>query len=81
MLFRSKQSLYRFRRADVELYRQVCALLVRGGARAVALETSFRAVPSIQKFVNAAFEPVMADGVTGYVPLSPHREDYAAQLG
>lgn len=80
-----KQSLYRFRRADVEIYRQVCDLLVAGGARAVTLETSFRALPSMQRFVNAAFEPIMAGGAGGagaaggYVPLAPYRDEYDAQ--
>src|SRR6185295_16842719 len=72
-----KQSIYRFRRADVELYRRVCDLLVRGGARPVKLTTSFRSVPSIQRLVNAAFEPIMAPA--GYVPLMPHREECAGQ--
>jgi ATP-dependent helicase/nuclease subunit A len=72
-----KQSIYRFRRADVGIYRDVCERLVKGGARAITLTTSFRSVPEIQACVNAAFAPVMTgDPVTlqaNYVRLSPHR--------
>jgi ATP-dependent exoDNAse (exonuclease V) beta subunit len=72
-----KQSIYRFRRADVAIYREVCERLVAGGARRVTLTTSFRGVPGIQAVVNAAFAPVMdGDRATlqaDYVPLNPHR--------
>ena len=54
-----KQSIYRFRRADVGVYRQVTEQLARHGVASLALTTSFRAVPSIQRFVNHAFAPLM----------------------
>jgi ATP-dependent helicase/nuclease subunit A len=73
-----KQSIYRFRRADVAVYREVCELLQRRGATLVHLNTSFRSVPELQTFVNAAFAPVMTgDEVTlqaAYVPLAPNRD-------
>jgi ATP-dependent exoDNAse (exonuclease V) beta subunit len=72
-----KQSIYRFRRADVGIYRDVCARLKECGATLVNLTTSFRSVPGIQACVNAAFAPVMTgDAFTlqaDYVPLSPFR--------
>jgi len=72
-----KQSIYRFRRADVAIYREVCERLIAAGARHVTLSTSFRGVPGIQAVVNAAFAPVMdGDRATlqaDYVPLNPHR--------
>jgi ATP-dependent exoDNAse (exonuclease V) beta subunit len=74
-----KQSIYRFRRADVGIYRQVCERLEHCGARRLKLTTSFRGVPQIQACVNAAFAPVMTgDAATlqaDYVPLSPHRSE------
>ena len=60
-----KQSIYRFRRADVDVYRRVCEMLVERGATPVELRRSFRSVPNIQHLVNAAFEPVM-DGDRRY---------------
>src|SRR5687768_13808645 len=67
-----KQSIYRFRRADVGIYREVCDRLEQCGARVERLTTSFRSVPRLQACVNAAFAPVMTgDAVTlqaSYVP-------------
>jgi ATP-dependent exoDNAse (exonuclease V) beta subunit len=74
-----KQSIYRFRRVDVGMYREVKELLENRGALCVQLTTSFRGVPSLQNAVNAAFAPVMTgDAATlqaEYVPLSPQRTD------
>jgi ATP-dependent exoDNAse (exonuclease V) beta subunit len=74
-----KQAIYRFRRADVELYEQVKKRLVTDGAKLLYLTTSFRAVPSIQSFVNAAFAPAIAASQGGihpaYVPLEPSRPE------
>src|SRR5262245_20020800 len=70
-----KQAIYRFRRADVETYREVYELLKARGAEPAFLRTSFRAVPAIQRAVNAAFEPLMTgDRETlqaEYVALDP----------
>lgn len=78
-----KQSIYRFRRADVGAYRRIASGLAKSGAMAVTLQTSFRSVPAIQHFVNAAFQPDM-DGdedalQADYVPLLRHREDTPEQ--
>ncbi len=54
-----KQSIYRFRRADVGVYHAICRQLVDAGARRVPLSTSFRSVPAIQRAVNAAFSQHM----------------------
>ena len=78
-----KQSIYRFRRADVQIYRDVCQRLVGAGATPLELTTSFRSVPQIQACVNAAFAPLMSgDSATlqaAYVPLSPDRLDIKGQ--
>ena len=75
-----KQSIYRFRRADVGVYQDVCERLVSAhGARRVTLRTSFRSLPGIQRLVNAAFAPVMTGDrrvlQADYVPLAPFRSD------
>ena len=51
-----KQSIYRFRRADVGTYQIVKEQLLKRGAVPVYLRTSFRGTPAIQQFVNVAFE-------------------------
>jgi ATP-dependent helicase/nuclease subunit A len=78
-----KQSIYRFRRADVGIYRGVYEMLETIGAKKVTLRTSFRARPNIQRAVNTAFEPVMTGDPHGlqaaYVPLEPFRSDFEGQ--
>lgn len=78
-----KQSIYRFRRADVGVYQDVRDQLARHGARCLELTTSFRSVPTIQRVVNAGFAPAMqGDRIAlqaDYVALSPARGDHAGQ--
>ena len=68
-----KQSIYRFRRADIILYQELCASLNSKGVDTVYLTHSFRAVKAIQDTVNAAFgRRIQSNAVTGqpaYVPL------------
>jgi len=69
-----KQSVYKFRRADVVLYRDIRDGLAQRGAAVVQLTTSFRALRPIQQLVNAAFETEMQDdavsGQAAYAPLN-----------
>ena len=68
-----KQSIYRFRRADVALYQDVKRRLLERGAALEHLTVSFRATPEIQAMVNAAFAPLMpSESPTqpAYSPLS-----------
>src|SRR5262249_40023825 len=78
-----KQSIYRFRRADVGIYQEVKALLQPRGAAVLRLTSSFRAVPSVQRLVNAAFAPrIVEDAATlqaGYVPLAAYRDERPGQ--
>jgi len=73
-----KQSIYRFRRADVALYESIKQRLVAGGASLLYLTKSFRSTPAIQGAVNAAFEAVMTGNAAGtqarYVALEPDRK-------
>ncbi len=72
-----KQAIYRFRGTDVGTYWLVCHLIAAADGRVLQLTKSYRSVPAIQKFVNAAFEAEMiADERTlqaGYVPLAEKR--------
>ncbi len=72
-----KQSIYRFRRADVALYERVKKHLVTKGAEVLNLTTSFRSSPSIQRAVNTAFAQRMVGqpGQATYVPLSPFKSE------
>ncbi len=68
-----KQSIYRFRRADVETWRQVAPLFPSGARK--TLTTSFRAGPGLVSFVNAVFSRVFAEceepWEVSYAPLAP----------
>jgi len=75
-----KQSIYRFRRADVQLYETIKERLSARGASQLYLTRSFRSAPDIQGAVNAAFERVMTGGGQArYVALERHREGVAGQ--
>ena len=58
-----KQSIYKFRRADVTLYQHVCGAFEGCGVRRIVLTKSYRSVRGIQQFVNAAFGPEMTGDV------------------
>ncbi len=70
-----KQSIYRFRRADIAVYAETEEVLVDETTR---LTTNFRSVPGILAWVNHLFEAEMGEGRPGvqpaYVPLDPARE-------
>jgi ATP-dependent helicase/nuclease subunit A len=77
-----KQSIYRFRRADVSLYQGVKQLLLMHGAQLEHLTVSFRATPAIQAMVNAAFAPLMSEESgtqPAYAPLTPYRAEPGTQ--
>ena len=74
-----KQSIYKFRRADIVLYRKVRDALIDRGVGFVKLTRSFRSVRNIQQFVNAAFETEMTgdvdSGQADWAPLEQDRAD------
>ncbi len=71
-----KQSIYRFRRADVAFYQALKHRLLQDGAELLHLSKSFRSDPRIQRLVNAAFGPRMQGGTQAeYVPLTPVRAE------
>ena len=77
-----KQSIYRFRGADVAHYLRVKERLVAAGAVELNLTSNFRSVPEICEFVNQAMAPVfeIALGIqplarqVRYLPLHAVRE-------
>jgi ATP-dependent exoDNAse (exonuclease V) beta subunit len=78
-----KQSIYKFRRADVVLYGNVCEALASRGVARINLTKSFRAVRPIQHLVNAAFAPEMTGdrdrGQARYAPLEEYTAAYDKQ--
>jgi ATP-dependent helicase/nuclease subunit A len=77
-----KQSIYRFRRADIRAYEAIKSQLAAHGVECLTLTTSFRSVATIQRVVNAAFAPVMTGPNVHqphYASLTEHRPDTDAQ--
>ncbi len=78
-----KQAIYRFRGTDVETYWRVRDQLGLQGGRTLQLTTSYRSVPPIQRFVNAAFERHMVENrqtlQAGYVALAQDRDGDPSQ--
>jgi ATP-dependent exoDNAse (exonuclease V) beta subunit len=71
-----KQSIYRFRRADIETYEKARERLISRGA-GVNIVQNFRTVPSILSWVNRIFSDLIQPSEEGayqpsYVPLVPH---------
>jgi ATP-dependent helicase/nuclease subunit A len=77
-----KQSIYRFRRADVALYQSVKRHLLERGAALGYLSVSFRATTEMQRMINAAFAPLMpveSASQPAYAALEPSRTDAPPQ--
>ncbi len=74
-----KQSIYRFRRADIALYAETEDHLA---SVPVSLSTNFRSVPGVVAWVNDVFGAAMGNGEPGvqpaYRPLVPHRSELSA---
>ncbi len=72
-----KQSIYRFRRADIELYEKAQEVFAD---RPLHLTENFRSVAWIVRFVNSLFAPWMesadAIGQPAYTPLTAYIDDH-----
>ncbi len=67
-----KQSIYRFRRADVGVFITMAQKIVGAGGKDVALVENYRSTSDILAFANTLFSSVM-DGA-GAHPLPPHAD-------
>ena len=66
-----KQSIYRFRRADIQIYKQAKQVLERSG-QGLVIRQNFRSSGSVIRAVNDLFAPQMNDAQpyqANYVPL------------
>ncbi|MCC7263378.1 MAG: UvrD-helicase domain-containing protein [Candidatus Latescibacteria bacterium] len=80
-----KQSIYRFRRADVETCARVRQRLAQSGGQVVELNTSFRAAGPLCAWLNQVFAPLFAAQPPPYqasfAPLVPHRTQGGDPVG
>ena len=73
-----KQSIYRFRRADMEVFESVGQLIEESGGEAVILTKNFRSLDLICDWCDEAFAPIfddpdLADLQASYTPFDPQR--------
>jgi ATP-dependent helicase/nuclease subunit A len=59
-----KQSIYRFRRADIDIYNRVRETIKRNGGQVVTLTTSFRARPVLCDWTNEVFSQLLPPEAT-----------------
>ncbi len=73
-----KQSIYRFRGADIDAYSRAVRAVERGGGAVLELRSNFRSVPRIVEPLNTLFESSFAgDGRFDppFAPITAARED------
>ncbi len=61
-----KQSIYRFRGADVSVFKSLNGELIREGGRAIELNVNYRSVPGLISFYNRLFHRVMSNAGRPY---------------
>lgn len=61
-----KQAIYRFRRADIDIYNEAKKLVSNSGGRLLYLTTNFRSVQAIGKWVNSVFKELLPANATPY---------------
>jgi ATP-dependent helicase/nuclease subunit A len=60
-----KQSIYRFRRADVAMYDRVCGIVAREPHLEARLSANFRSVPALIDWFNGCFARVLGNSPDG----------------
>ncbi|MBT5872567.1 MAG: UvrD-helicase domain-containing protein [Candidatus Latescibacteria bacterium] len=72
-----KQSIYRFRRADMDIFRFVSERIIATGGIHLQLSTSFRSFDGVCDWINSAFEALSSDSLpefqAEFTPLIKHR--------
>jgi ATP-dependent helicase/nuclease subunit A len=74
-----KQSIYRFRRADIVTYNEVKRIIEASGGQVLNLSCNFRTLPPILDWVNGCFRARFRNPATEYSPryvdLEPGRQN------
>lgn len=73
-----KQSIYRFRRADIDIYNLVKKIFSESGGEVLNLYSNFRSLPFMQELVEKIFKGILPAGETRYqakyFPLNTERK-------
>ena len=73
-----KQSIYRFRRADIVTYNTVKDIIAQSGGRVVSLSTNFRTTSTIVDWANTVFDSEFPDAADDYSPCHVALEPWRA---
>lgn len=65
-----KQSIYRFRRADILTYNRVRSIIERVGGQVVPLTTNFRSTKSVIDWINGCFDTVFPESGNDHSPAN-----------
>ena len=80
-----KQSIYRFRRADIDIYQRVRACILASGGQVATLTACFRSVPALCDWANLAFNALFPTEPTpqqpGFARLQAGRPDKGPAFG
>ena len=80
-----KQSIFRFRRADIDIYNRVARRIVDTGGEVLPLTANFRSLPAVCHLANTVFPPLFAAYMQPYSPsfnpLDPVRDDSECPAG
>ncbi len=72
-----KQSIYRFRRADIDIYNRVKEIIRQSGGEVLYLTTNFRSLPEMIDWTNQVFDnlftPILPPYQADFVPMDPVR--------
>ena len=73
-----KQSIYRFRRADIDTYHQMKNLIEYTGGQVLTLTTNFRSLHALGRHLNPLFQEILPETATpeqaAYAPMETRRE-------
>ncbi len=69
-----KQSIYRFRRADVKIYEETKERIIANGGRVEVLTENFRTVGGLVDWINGRFSTLFEGTGIPYHSLSPNRK-------
>jgi ATP-dependent helicase/nuclease subunit A len=80
-----KQSIFRFRRADIDIYNRVAERIKATGGEVLALTANFRSLPKVCELANVVFPPLFAGSSLPYSPrfekLDPVRAESECPAG
>lgn len=76
-----KQSIYRFRRADIDTYNDVKRIIKDSGGRIVSLTANFRSLPPLCEWTNPIFKKKFPPEATPYQPVFERLDPYRTIKG